>query len=148
MEVSGQPHVSAAIPTGEISDIPRIGGCIGLRYERDASEEKNLEAAENRTTNIQSSNPQTVLQLCTNPVHQVGIMTKFCTMALSSYVFSVRHLLHVTLLAPKRLRYLRRFYTISHPCYSLSQLIFPGFSRSITSSVTSSRGSSRYYTYF
>jgi hypothetical protein len=41
MEMSGQPHVSAAIPIGEIaSDIRRIGGYVGLRYERDASERR------------------------------------------------------------------------------------------------------------
>lgn len=38
MEMSGQPHVSAALPIGEIaSDIRRTGGYVGLRYERDAS---------------------------------------------------------------------------------------------------------------
>jgi hypothetical protein len=42
MEMSGQPHVSAAIPTGKIaSDIRRIGGYVGLRYERDASVRRN-----------------------------------------------------------------------------------------------------------
>lgn len=85
----------------------------------------NFEDAENRTTNIQSSNPPTIHQGCTNPVHQVSMTTKFCTMAPSRYGPSVRHLLHVIHLASRILRYLLHFQTISHPCYPLYQLIFP-----------------------
>jgi hypothetical protein len=52
-------------------------------------------------------------QGCTNPGRQmVAMATKFCTVALTIYVSSVRNLVHVTILAPRFYRWLSDFWKI------------------------------------
>jgi len=48
-------------------------------------------------------------------MHQVTVATGFCTMAPNISGFSVGNLLHVTLLAPRILRWLLDFWKICAP---------------------------------
>ena len=57
------------------------------------------------------------IQRCTNPGRQVAMATEFCTVASNICVFSVRNLLHVTLLVPIILRWLRDVCKMCGPLY-------------------------------
>jgi hypothetical protein len=54
-------------------------------------------------------------QGCTNSGHQVAVVTECCMAAPNFFGFSVRNLLHVTLLAPRILRQLKEFWKICAP---------------------------------
>jgi hypothetical protein len=56
-----------------------------------------------------------LIQGWTNPGHQVAVANKFCTLAPDVGGFSVRNLLHVSLLALRILRWLLEFWKIYAP---------------------------------
>ena len=73
-------------------------------------------------------------QGCTNPVDQVMVVTKFCTVASNVCGRSVWYLLHVTLLALRILRWLLDFWRICAPLLKYT-FLFSDF-RILTSSST------------
>jgi hypothetical protein len=141
MEMSGQPHVSAAIPTGEIaSDIRRIGGYVGLTYERDASVRRNT-----------LKMPKIELLISSRPTHRLFNRGEQIPCTRSAWLHFVRW--YLVVMGPQygtcftssfwRLKFWGIFYFLVNitPLLLTIQVDFPGFSSCTISKRKGSRRS-------
>lgn len=59
-------------------------------------------------------------QACTNPGRQIAWATKYCTVAPNIFGSSVWNSCHVTIPAPRILRWVLRFWKFVHPCITIT----------------------------